>query len=97
MKGEWTYQALQDMRRPVHLSEYPRRRRCLHRVQQTRRGTSKAKIPAIQQRLPGSHRNRINNSTFRPDGGKEFEVKPNDNPAPEAPDGADTLHGGWWT
>ncbi|KAJ3539726.1 hypothetical protein NM208_g5368 [Fusarium decemcellulare] len=43
--------------------------------------------------VPGRYANRIRNSTFEIDG-KTYKVKPNDNPTPEAPDGADTLHGG---
>ncbi|UPL02554.1 hypothetical protein LCI18_013488 [Fusarium solani-melongenae] len=43
--------------------------------------------------VPGRYANRIRNSTFEIDG-KKYKVKPNDNPTPEAPDGADTLHGG---
>ncbi|KAL6355004.1 hypothetical protein LRP88_12362 [Fusarium phalaenopsidis] len=43
--------------------------------------------------VPGRYANRIRNSTFEIDG-KKYKVKPNDNPTPEAPEGADTLHGG---
>ncbi|KAM0239482.1 hypothetical protein ACHAP5_008338 [Fusarium lateritium] len=43
--------------------------------------------------VPGRYANRIRNSTFEIDG-KEYKVKPNDNPTPESPKGADTLHGG---
>jgi aldose 1-epimerase len=43
--------------------------------------------------VPGRYANRIRNSTFEIDG-KDYHVKPNDNPTEEAPDGADTLHGG---
>ncbi|KAM5356698.1 hypothetical protein ACJ41O_003344 [Fusarium nematophilum] len=43
--------------------------------------------------VPGRYANRIRNSTFEIDG-KKYKVEPNDNPTPESPDGADTLHGG---
>ncbi|KAM0302736.1 hypothetical protein ACHAPM_004739 [Fusarium culmorum] len=43
--------------------------------------------------VPGRYANRIRNSTFEIDG-KDYHVKPNDNPTKESPDGADTLHGG---
>ncbi|KAI1659299.1 galactose mutarotase-like protein [Daldinia decipiens] len=43
--------------------------------------------------VPGRYANRIKNSTFEIDG-ETFHIKPNENPTPEAPEGADTLHGG---
>ncbi|KAG6359812.1 hypothetical protein INS49_010865 [Diaporthe citri] len=43
--------------------------------------------------VPGRYANRIKNSTFEIDG-ETYHVTPNENPTPEAPDGADTLHGG---
>lgn len=43
--------------------------------------------------VPGRYANRIKNSTFEIDG-VEYKVTPNENPTPEAPEGADTLHGG---
>ncbi|KAI9158355.1 putative aldose 1-epimerase [Paramyrothecium foliicola] len=43
--------------------------------------------------VPGRYANRIKNSTFEIDG-KEYHVEPNENPTEEAPDGANTLHGG---
>ncbi|KAI3393492.1 hypothetical protein diail_4213 [Diaporthe ilicicola] len=43
--------------------------------------------------VPGRYANRIKNSTFEIDG-VEYHVTPNENPTPEAPEGADTLHGG---
>jgi galactose mutarotase-like enzyme len=43
--------------------------------------------------VPGRYANRIRNSTFEIDG-KKYHVTPNDNPTPESPKGADTLHGG---
>ncbi|KAH8778452.1 aldose 1-epimerase [Diaporthe sp. PMI_573] len=43
--------------------------------------------------VPGRYANRIKNSTFEIDG-ETFNITPNENPTPEAPDGADTLHGG---
>lgn len=43
--------------------------------------------------VPGRYANRIKNSTFEIDGVK-YHVEPNDHPTEEAPDGADTLHGG---
>lgn len=43
--------------------------------------------------VPGRYANRIKNSTFEIDG-VEYKVDPNENPTPEAPEGADTLHGG---
>lgn len=43
--------------------------------------------------MPGRYANRIKNSSFEIDG-VTYNVTPNENPTPEAPDGADTLHGG---
>ncbi|KAI4868868.1 galactose mutarotase-like protein [Hypoxylon rubiginosum] len=43
--------------------------------------------------VPGRYANRIQNSTFEIDG-ETYHVNPNENPTPDAPDGADTLHGG---
>jgi aldose 1-epimerase len=43
--------------------------------------------------VPGRYANRIRNSTFEIDG-EEYHVEPNENPTAEAPDGANTLHGG---
>lgn len=43
--------------------------------------------------VPGRYANRIKNSTFEVDG-VAYHVRPNENPTPEAPDGADTVHGG---
>lgn len=43
--------------------------------------------------VPGRYANRIKNSTFEIDG-VTYRVSANENPTPEAPDGADTLHGG---
>lgn len=43
--------------------------------------------------VPGRYANRIKNSTFEIDG-ETFNITPNENPTPEAPEGADTLHGG---
>jgi aldose 1-epimerase len=43
--------------------------------------------------VPGRYANRIKNSTFEIDG-KDYHITPNENPTEEAPDGADTLHGG---
>lgn len=43
--------------------------------------------------VPGRYANRIKNSTFDIDG-VAYHVRPNENPTPEAPDGADTVHGG---
>ncbi|KAI1139989.1 galactose mutarotase-like protein [Hypoxylon sp. FL0543] len=43
--------------------------------------------------VPGRYANRIQNSTFEIDG-QTYHVDPNENPTPEAPNGADTLHGG---
>jgi aldose 1-epimerase len=43
--------------------------------------------------VPGRYANRIRNSSFTIDG-KRYHVEPNENPTTEAPDGADTLHGG---
>jgi aldose 1-epimerase len=43
--------------------------------------------------VPGRYGNRIKNSSFTIDGVK-YKVTPNDNPTPESPNGADTLHGG---
>lgn len=43
--------------------------------------------------VPGRYANRIKNSTFEIDG-VTYNVTPNENPTPEAPEGADTLHGG---
>ncbi|KAK5997994.1 putative aldose 1-epimerase [Cladobotryum mycophilum] len=43
--------------------------------------------------VPGRYANRIKNSTFELDG-KAYHILPNENPTPEAPKGADTLHGG---
>ncbi|ROV97063.1 hypothetical protein VMCG_07480 [Cytospora schulzeri] len=43
--------------------------------------------------VPGRYANRIKNSTFEIDG-VAYHVLPNENPTPEAPDGADTVHGG---
>lgn len=43
--------------------------------------------------VPGRYANRIKNSSFTIDG-ETFNVTPNENPTPEAPLGADTLHGG---
>lgn len=43
--------------------------------------------------VPGRYANRIKNSTFEIDG-VTYHVSPNENPTPEAPEGADTLHGG---
>ncbi|KKY32198.1 putative aldose 1-epimerase [Diaporthe ampelina] len=43
--------------------------------------------------VPGRYANRIKNSTFEIDG-ETYNITPNENPTPEAPDGADTLHGG---
>lgn len=43
--------------------------------------------------VPGRYANRIKNSTFEIDG-VAYHVVPNENPTAEAPDGADTVHGG---
>ncbi|ROW02611.1 hypothetical protein VPNG_07899 [Cytospora leucostoma] len=43
--------------------------------------------------VPGRYANRIRNSTFGIDG-VTYHVLPNENPTTEAPDGADTVHGG---
>lgn len=43
--------------------------------------------------VPGRYANRIKNSTFEIDG-ETYHITPNENPTPEAPEGADTLHGG---
>ncbi|POS78002.1 aldose 1-epimerase [Diaporthe helianthi] len=43
--------------------------------------------------VPGRYANRIKNSTFEIDG-ETFNITPNENPTPEAPEGANTLHGG---
>ncbi len=43
--------------------------------------------------MPGRYANRIKNSTFEIDG-ETYHILPNENPTPEAPNGADTLHGG---
>ncbi|KAI0006997.1 galactose mutarotase-like protein [Xylariaceae sp. FL0662B] len=43
--------------------------------------------------VPGRYANRIQNSTFEIDG-QTYHVNPNENPTPDAPKGADTLHGG---
>ena len=43
--------------------------------------------------VPGRYANRIKNSTFEIDG-VSYNVDPNENPTEDAPDGADTLHGG---
>ncbi|KAI0154313.1 aldose-1-epimerase [Xylariaceae sp. FL1272] len=43
--------------------------------------------------VPGRYANRIKNSTFEIDG-ETYHVAANENPTPDAPDGADTLHGG---
>lgn len=43
--------------------------------------------------VPGRYANRIKNSSFTIDG-ETYHVSPNENPTPEAPLGADTLHGG---
>ncbi|KAI0025181.1 galactose mutarotase-like protein [Xylariomycetidae sp. FL0641] len=43
--------------------------------------------------VPGRYANRIKNSTFEIDG-ETYHVSANENPTPEAPEGADTLHGG---
>lgn len=43
--------------------------------------------------VPGRYANRIKNSSFTIDG-ETYHVSPNENPTPEAPEGADTLHGG---
>lgn len=43
--------------------------------------------------VPGRYANRIKNSTFEIDG-ETFHVLPNENKTPDAPDGANTLHGG---
>ncbi|ORY55139.1 aldose 1-epimerase [Pseudomassariella vexata] len=43
--------------------------------------------------VPGRYANRIKNSTFEIDG-VSYKVNANENPTAEAPDGADTLHGG---
>jgi aldose 1-epimerase len=43
--------------------------------------------------VPGRYANRIKNSTFTIDG-VTSHILPNENPTPEAPQGADTLHGG---
>ncbi|KAH7040640.1 diphthamide biosynthesis protein 1 [Microdochium trichocladiopsis] len=43
--------------------------------------------------VPGRYANRIRNSTFTIDG-ETFHVNPNEHPTPEAPEGANTLHGG---
>ncbi|KAI1640879.1 diphthamide biosynthesis protein 1 [Biscogniauxia mediterranea] len=43
--------------------------------------------------VPGRYANRIQNSTFEIDG-ETYKVDANENPTPEAPEGADTLHGG---
>ncbi|KAJ3341133.1 hypothetical protein HDU93_005542 [Gonapodya sp. JEL0774] len=43
--------------------------------------------------VPGRYLNRIKNSTFSIDG-QVYHITPNDNPTPEAPNGADSLHGG---
>ncbi|CAJ2511984.1 Uu.00g076090.m01.CDS01 [Anthostomella pinea] len=43
--------------------------------------------------VPGRYANRIQNSTFVIDG-ETYHIDPNENPTPEAPNGADTLHGG---
>ncbi|OTB04225.1 hypothetical protein M426DRAFT_321076 [Hypoxylon sp. CI-4A] len=43
--------------------------------------------------VPGRYANRIQNSTFEIDG-ETYHVNANENPTAEAPDGADTLHGG---
>lgn len=43
--------------------------------------------------MPGRYANRIKNSSFEIDG-VTYHVTPNENPTAEAPDGADTLHGG---
>ncbi|KAI1460946.1 galactose mutarotase-like protein [Annulohypoxylon moriforme] len=43
--------------------------------------------------VPGRYANRIQNSTFEIDG-QTYHVDPNENPTAQAPDGADTLHGG---
>ncbi|KAK3177724.1 hypothetical protein K4F52_009528 [Lecanicillium sp. MT-2017a] len=43
--------------------------------------------------VPGRYANRIKNSTFEIDG-KKYNVKPNENPTEDNPDGVNTLHGG---
>ncbi|KAI0438697.1 aldose-1-epimerase [Xylaria telfairii] len=43
--------------------------------------------------VPGRYANRIQNSTFEIDG-VAYHVDPNENPTADAPNGADTLHGG---
>lgn len=43
--------------------------------------------------VPGRYANRIKNSTFEIDG-ETFNIEPNEHPTEEAPDGANTLHGG---
>ncbi|GAP83685.1 putative aldose 1-epimerase [Rosellinia necatrix] len=43
--------------------------------------------------VPGRYANRIQNSSFVIDG-ETFKVDPNENPTKDAPNGADTLHGG---
>ncbi|RYO81784.1 hypothetical protein DL763_008459 [Monosporascus cannonballus] len=43
--------------------------------------------------VPGRYANRIKNSTFEIDG-ETYHVEPNENETPEAPEGANTLHGG---
>jgi len=43
--------------------------------------------------VPGRYANRIRNSSFEIDG-TTFHIEPNENPSPESPAGADTLHGG---
>lgn len=44
-------------------------------------------------RRQGRYANRIKNSTFTIDG-VTSNILPNENPTPQAPQGADTLHGG---
>lgn len=43
--------------------------------------------------VPGRYANRIQNSTFTIDG-ETFHIDPNEHPTAEAPNGANTLHGG---
>jgi len=43
--------------------------------------------------VPGRYANRIKNSSFTIDG-EEFNVLPNEHPAPGSPDGVNQLHGG---
>ena len=57
---------------------------------------TKYEDPAVHPHLgsvPGRYANRIKNSTFEIDG-ETYHVLPNENKTPEAPDGANTLHGG---